>query len=302
MKEFIKKHLTGIHRFEIISSIVLFVALVSGGSFYYLINNIKALRGEMASTTQILSERVSALEAGLATSTLTSQQLAQKLLEEQQKSSEFEESISDISGTVNTLEKLSKTDKELLQKYSKVYFLSDNYVPMRLETIDTKYLRDENKEMEFHASALPYLQKMLNRAEDDGVTLKIVSAYRSFGTQSTLKNGYTMIYGSGANQFSADQGYSEHQLGTTVDLASTEVDAVLTTKFETTPAFAWLNKNAYKYGFVLSYPKGNSYYQYEPWHWRFVGVRLATRLHNDEINFSDMEQRQIDTYLVKIFD
>ena len=69
-----------------------------------------------------------------------------------------------------------------------------------------------------------------------------------------------------------------------------------------TPAYQWMTDNAHKYGFVLSYPKDNSYYVYEPWHWRFVGVKLATDLHNQGKNFYDLDQRVIDTYLVNIFD
>jgi LAS superfamily LD-carboxypeptidase LdcB len=71
--------------------------------------------------------------------------------------------------------------------------------------------------------------------------------------------------------------------------------------FEKSTAYAWLNNNAYQYGFILSYPKDNVYYQYEPWHWRFIGVELATKLHNENRKFSDMDQREIDTYLIKIF-
>jgi D-alanyl-D-alanine carboxypeptidase len=60
--------------------------------------------------------------------------------------------------------------------------------------------------------------------------------------------------------------------------------------------------NAYKYGFTLSYPKGNTSYVFEPWHWRFVGVKLATDLHNQGKNFYDLDQRSIDAYLVNFFD
>ncbi len=134
-------------------------------------------------------------------------------------------------------------------------------------------------------------------------TIQIASAYRSFDTQESLKTSYKVIYGAGsANQFSADQGYSEHQLGTAVDLITPSMKGSLTTAFDKTPASLWLNDNAYKYGFILSYPKGNTYYQYEPWHWRFVGVQLATRLHNENKHFYDLDQRDINTYLVNIFD
>jgi D-alanyl-D-alanine carboxypeptidase len=302
MKEILHKYTMNPKLWPIIRGIILALLVILFVATIYQFIILRNLGREFTATKQNLADRVATLEAGLATSTLTSQELAQKLLEEQQKSSEFEESISDIAGTVGTLEKLSKTDRELLQKYSKVYFLSDNYVPMRLKDIDTDYLNDSKTDLQFHALALPYLEKMIRAAEDDGVSLKVVSAYRSFGTQSALKNGYLVTYGSGANQFSADQGYSEHQLGTTVDLTTPGQTPALAISLETTPAYEWLTKNAYRYGFVLSYPKGNAYYQYEPWHWRFVGRSLATRLHNDDQYFSDMDQRDIDKYLVKIFD
>jgi D-alanyl-D-alanine carboxypeptidase len=228
--------------------------------------------------------------------------LAQQLEDQQNKTAEFEDTIDDIAGTVGTLEKLSKTDRELLQKYSRVYFLSENYVPMRLSTIDEHFAEDQTKLLQFHSSARPYLEDMLEEAENDNVDLRVVSAYRSFGTQSALKAGYLTTYGTGSNQFSADQGFSEHQLGTTVDLTVVGQNPDLTIAFEATPAFKWLTDNAYKYGFVLSYPKGNAYYQYEPWHWRFVGKSLATKIHRDGITFADMDQRDIDKYLVKIFD
>ena len=72
--------------------------------------------------------------------------------------------------------------------------------------------------------------------------------------------------------------------------------------FEKTPAFTWLKENAHDYGFILSYPKGNLYYQYEPWHWRFVGEDLAEDLFEDGKEFYELDQREIDEYLVDIFD
>jgi zinc D-Ala-D-Ala carboxypeptidase len=73
------------------------------------------------------------------------------------------------------------------------------------------------------------------------------------------------------------------------------------TAFEKSDAYDWLMNNSYKYGFILSYPKGNSYYQYEPWHFRFVGKLLANMLHQENKNFYDVDQRTIDNYLITIF-
>jgi D-alanyl-D-alanine carboxypeptidase len=117
-----------------------------------------------------------------------------------------------------------------------------------------------------------------------------------------LKSTYSVTYGAGtANRFSADQGYSEHQLGTTLDF-TTPATGLVFSKFEKTSAYAWLAENGYTYGFVLSYPKNNTYYQYEPWHWRFVGRGLAAKLHADGKRFYDLDQRDIDSYLISFFD
>mgnify|MGYP001608372265 CR=1 FL=1 len=270
--------------------------VVAGGYFSY--KGIKVLRENNLSIKN-LGEKVGLFQESLDSLKRDSDELYRQLLAVQDKNTSFEQTISGISDTVGTLQKLSKTDRELLQKYSKVFFLNENYVPSRLANIDEKYLSDKNKPLQFHALVLHYLTDMLNNSISSNTVVKVVSAYRSFGTQANLKSGYVFSYGTGANSFSAEQGYSEHQLGTTVDLAVSD-NPNLSTSFDQTAAFSWLKNNAYRYGFVLSYPQNNSYYQYEPWHWRFVGVKLATRLHEDGMYFYDLTQRDIDRYLVDI--
>ncbi len=248
-----------------------------------------------------LETRIKELEDGVAQLEAERTRLADALAAEEEKNSSFENQIDSIAGTVGELTKLSQTDPELLQKYSKVYFLNEHYTPPRLSTIDQDDLYNEERAYQFHADAWPYLRNLLEEAEEDEVDLKIISAYRSFGEQTVLKSGYRVIYGSGANQFSADQGYSEHQLGTTVDFTTPDIGATFT-GFEDTPEYGWLTEEAYRYGFVLSYPPNNAYYQFEPWHWRFVGVDLARNLHRQNIYFYDMDQRDIDQYLISVFD
>ncbi|MEO8638109.1 MAG: M15 family metallopeptidase [Candidatus Taylorbacteria bacterium] len=229
--------------------------------------------------------------------------LQERLVEEQDLNNSLKSANKKISRTVSTLKKLTETDPELLKKYSKVYFLNENYAPPKLVSIDSRYLFDKNKPQEILDNVSDYLDDLLDEAENDRVTLQIISAYRSFGIQANLKSSYSVIYGAGsANQFSADQGYSEHQLGTAVDFITPAMNGALTVAFENTPEYEWLTRNAYKYGFILSYPKGNSYYQFEPWHFRFVGKDLAHDLNRDHKNFYDLDQRELDDYLVKIFD
>lgn len=227
--------------------------------------------------------------------------LQQNLQTEQEKNDRYNSQLKDISAQVNTLQKLSATDKELLKKYSKVYFLSENYVPAKLSLVNAQYLLNKSRSEVVHTDAMPFLVRMLDTASSSGVELRIASAYRSFEDQMSVKTGYKVVYGSGANRFSADQGYSEHQLGTTVDL-TTPTLAVLSLTLEKDPAYRWMAENAHRFGFVLSYPKNNAYYQFEPWHWRFVGVALAQKLHDEGKYFYDLTQREIDTYLISIFD
>jgi D-alanyl-D-alanine carboxypeptidase len=282
--------------------IIVIIASFSIIRYYFLEQQYEHTQNELLATENYYKGRLKDLQDKIASSTDENLKLATNLSDEQSKNDMFAQQISGISSTVNTLIKLSNTDKELLAKYSKVYFLNENYVPRNLTYIDQKYRYDKNKPLQFHTNAMLFLYRMLEDAASTD-SIQIASAYRSFDTQEDLKTSYKVTYGAGtANKFSADQGYSEHQLGTAIDVITQSMKGSLTTTFEKTPAFKWLTDNAYRYGFILSYPKGNTYYQYEPWHWRFVGVALATRLHNENKHFYDLDQRDIDTYLVNIFD
>lgn len=261
-------------------------------------SQIKSKNEQLAFKENVINELSTELN-------LTAEELSDtenRLRDEKDRNDAFEDKINDLAGTVSDLDKLSKTDKELLQKYSKVYFLNEHYVPESLREIDDEWKYDESRSFKLHSKVVPFFEDMLEDAKDDSIDLWVTSAYRSFYDQASLKGAYTVTYGSGANAFSADQGFSEHQLGTTIDFTTTGLNGGLTNSFATTPAFEWLEKNAYKYGFTLSYPEGNAYYVYEPWHWRFVGEELAKDLHRDDEHFYDLEQRTIDQYLLHIFD
>ena len=217
------------------------------------------------------------------------------------KNANFASQLDSVNNQVESLQRLTKTDPELLQKYSKIYFLNENYKPSGLEPIDTKFLFNKDKPIQIHDRVWPFLQKLLNDSAAAGLHLEIISGYRSFGTQAALKSSYKVTYGAGtANAFSADQGYSEHQLGTTIDFTTPKIGSSFF-GFDKSDEFNWLKNNAYKYGFILSYPANNNYYVYEPWHWRFVGLDLALKLHNENKNFYDLDQRDISPFLMNIF-
>jgi len=251
---------------------------------------------ELASTTERLNAEIASLQNERFN-------LRLELDAQTNRVGALSDQVGSITGAVNTLTKLSLTDRELLKKYSKIYFLNENYFPKKLLFIDQKYTFDPKKDEQILDGVLPYLEQLLNDAVSAGIEIRISSSYRSFETQIDLKSAYKVTYGSGANVFSSDQGYSEHQLGTTVDFTNLKAGSVFSdSAFAKSPAFQWLKDNAYKYGFELSYPANNSYYIYEPWHWRFVGRTLAKKLYDENKNFYDLDQREIDQYLVSFFD
>ena len=292
MKRFLTELKTGSFWFTLASMLVI------GGVFAYGSYQYILLDKQNVAQKRIIGQ----LQLSLATTTDSNSKLGEALRSAQGMVADFGKQVNDISSTVGTLEKLSQTDKQLLEKYSKVFFLNEHYIPASLVAISDQYLSNKKTPQQIQGQVSSYLNRLLESASDNGIQLQIASAYRSFSEQASLKSQYKVTYGAGtANQFSADQGYSEHQLGTTVDFTTTKVGPGLT-GFEKDPAYNWLVENAYKYGFILSYPKGNTYYKYEPWHWRFVGVALARMLHAENKNFYDLDQREIDKYLINLFD
>jgi len=274
--------------------VILLLLVASGIGLFSLLTTQTSL------SDAILREKE--LTETLASVQNDNQALTEALDSERRQKEVLEEELDELDEKYDDLRRLQRTDPELLAKYSKVYFLSENYIPSSLIEIPQTYLAKTNEKEEFLRNAWKYLRDMMDDARDDGIDITIVSAYRSFEEQTSLKKSYAVTYGYGANAFSADQGYSEHQLGTAIDFSTKAMAGALTTAFASTEAFAWLSENAHTYGFILSYPSGNAFYQYEPWHWRFVGRKLADDLKDDKQNFYDLDQRDIDKYLITLFD
>lgn len=119
-------------------------------------------------------------------------------------------------------------------------------------------------------------KEMQQAASRDGITLTIVSGFRSYSRQDTLYNKYVAKDGKAeADRYSARPGHSEHQSGLAMDLNSVEDD------FAYTKEAKWIAENCAHYGFIIRYPQGKEAitgYIYEPWHVRYVGVELAEKL------------------------
>jgi D-alanyl-D-alanine carboxypeptidase len=128
--------------------------------------------------------------------------------------------------------------------------------------------------------AIPDLTALATAARKAGVPLGTISTYRSYKTQIRLFNGYAKGYGfDEAITFSARPGHSEHQLGLTIDFAPSGVARFIGGD----AAGRWMAANAWKYGWILSFPKGKidvTCFSYEPWHFRYYGRELAKQIHD----------------------
>ena len=139
------------------------------------------------------------------------------------------------------------------------------------------------------------LLDMMRSASADGVSLIICSPYRDIDRQTMLFGNKIDRYMNGgmsymeaynlASQAVTVPGSSEHQIGLAIDIIS-DGYSNLDEGFENTAAGKWLHDNSYKYGFILRYPKGKeeiTSIEYEPWHFRYVGVDAATIIYDNDI-------------------
>ncbi|MCW6038208.1 D-alanyl-D-alanine carboxypeptidase family protein [Spirulina subsalsa FACHB-351] len=125
-------------------------------------------------------------------------------------------------------------------------------------------------------SAAQQYRAMEAAARADGVILSAISGFRTVEEQQYLFFGVKQQRNQGAAQraeVSAPPGYSEHHTGYAVDIGDGRAPATnLSVNFENTAAFRWLEQNASRFSFELSFPQDNPQgIAYEPWHWRFVG-------------------------------
>lgn len=135
------------------------------------------------------------------------------------------------------------------------------------------------------ATASAALQKMFAAAQQDGISLWIASAFRSYSTQQNLYNNYVARDGKAeADRYSARPGHSEHQTGLAFDLNSLEQS------FGQTPEGKWLAANCWKYGFIIRFPEGKEAitgYMYEPWHVRYLGEDVAKKVYNSGLTLEE---------------
>ena len=118
-----------------------------------------------------------------------------------------------------------------------------------------------------------------------GLKMASQSAYRSYASQVSIYNSNVKRLGQvGADLASARGGFSEHQTGLALDIAASPANCTLDQCFADTPQGEWLAANSWQYGFILRYPNGYTDvtgYQFEPWHYRYIGVAASTEYHRE---------------------
>lgn len=166
---------------------------------------------------------------------------------------------------------------------NKFYHLKEDYVPNDLVTLSGQYNKGANNKMRKDA-ALAFME-MVDAAKLDNIILYNMSAYRDYNYQVNLYNKYIQRDGKeAADKYSARPGYSEHQSGLCSDLNN------ISDSFDGTDEAIWLKNNAYKYGFILRFPKDKediTGYKYEPWHYRYVGKEAAKIIYDDDITLEE---------------
>lgn len=170
---------------------------------------------------------------------------------------------------------------------NKENMLSIDYIPKNMYIVDNNennfhnYLIDNIKPM-LRMEVKPYIEKLIYDANNNGINIIVDSAFRSGNYQQMILDKLISEKGNEAYKLIALPGASEHQTGLAVDFAIYENGIYNDDIKEDDKEAIWLKDNAWKYGFILRYPKGKediTGFNFEPWHYRFVGLVLALELY-----------------------
>lgn len=206
-----------------------------------------------------------------------------------------DKSLSDIIAIINVgANKPWYTDsvqtdetKEFSILTNKFHLLSENYNAGEIKKFSATYAYGT---VRANIAVYEAFIKMANAAKKDNVTLVLSSGYREHEYQEKIYNDMVKKRGEEyADKYAARPGASEHETGLALDILSTGKGAYTDT-FHETEAYAWLTEHAHEYGFILRYPEGKEYltgYSPESWHYRYLGVELATKVKNEGITYDE---------------
>jgi D-alanyl-D-alanine carboxypeptidase len=199
-----------------------------------------------------------------------------------------------IADTLTAHRWLSDWHRSLLDT---TYRLSSAYVPADLRSTSYAGL---NGGYYVRKLVIADLKAMASAARSAGARFVVQSAYRSYKAQKATFDYWVRVHGwTRALKESARAGHSEHQLGTTLDFRGYGGAAPWNyTDWGATKVGAWLKANSWKYGFIMSYPKGKTTvtcYQYEPWHFRYVGRTRAATIRASNLTLREFLWREQNT-------
>ena len=195
------------------------------------------------------------------------------------------ENIKDIISIVNvgadsdwyTNTKEANVDEGIKMLVNKFHYLKEDYLPDDIVPISNWYAYDGHS---IKKEVYDKYVSMWNAANEEGLRLLVNSSYRTFEDQ---QNEYDMSN----DDYASRPGFSEHQTGLALDIVT---DNIIGNEFENTEEFKWLQENAHLYGFILRYPKDKEYitgYNYESWHYRYVGKELATKVKESGLTYDE---------------
>lgn len=170
------------------------------------------------------------------------------------------------------------------------HYSLDDYTPDDLESIPWKYrLGMENDKIQLRKDAYDAYLEMWEAAYEEDIYLLALSGYRSKKEQQGEYDYYYKLKGEKyAENIAARAGHSEHQTGLALDIYSKE--CALSENFHKSKSYEWLVNNSYKYGYILRYPEGKEKitgFKYESWHYRYLGVELATKVHESGLTYDE---------------
>lgn len=204
-----------------------------------------------------------------------------------------ETSYSDVIAIINTQANYdwysksveADTTKGNLILVNKFHYLNEEYEIDDLVDMSLMYAFSGKK---IKSEVYDAFKSMVNAAKGEGLKIVANSTYRTYtyqkNTYNNFKNNKGKTY---ADNYAARPGFSEHQTGLAVDVST--LNSTMD-NFEETNEFKWLEQHANEYGFILRYPKGKEYitgYNYESWHYRYVGEKVATQIKNEGITFDE---------------
>jgi D-alanyl-D-alanine carboxypeptidase len=182
-------------------------------------------------------------------------------------------------------------EKGVLILVNKENVIDRDYKPEDLTAIEYYAPDRMNSARYMRAEAAEAFHRLIGAAAEEGLEIKMTTAYRSYDFQKILFDNYAAREGEEkANIYSARPGESEHQTGLAVDVSSPAVNWQLSDDYGNMEEGKWLADNAWRFGFILRYLRGKediTGYQYEPWHLRYVGLAAAEEIYEHDLTLEE---------------